>query len=250
MLQKRNSCRGDILAIGIDRGEALRSKSILGDTRTLCMDYYDNCALISLGEVFFRTCWGDLRKDFEVKLEVKRKAFGEKVVFEDRIFRVYGRRTLIKGPSGSGKTTLLRMLSLLDDDYEGTYSGKPRSPLVLFQEDRLSERISVLSNLLAVTKDRSKAMEMLERLSLSGEERSCIRELSGGMKRRVAIARVLLLDSDFLFLDEPFRGLDDDMRSSVAMLVSEYAASKTLVLVTHDEEDLRLLRIGNEIRLG
>lgn len=186
-----------------------------------------------------------------MKLFIKKKAFGDKIIFSDAVFDFpEGERTAILGPSGSGKTTLLRIAAGLDNDFSGYIENAPDYPIVLFQEDRLSERISVLSNLLAVTKDRSKAMEMLERLSLSGEERSCIRELSGGMKRRVAIARVLLLDSDFLFLDEPFRGLDDDMRSSVAMLVSEYAASKTLVLVTHDEEDLRLLRIGNEIRLG
>lgn len=186
-----------------------------------------------------------------MKLFIKKKAFGDKIIFSDAVFDFpEGERTAILGPSGSGKTTLLRIAAGLDNDFSGYIENAPDYPIVLFQEDRLSERISVLSNLLAVTKDRSKAMEMLEQLSLSGEERSCIRELSGGMKRRVAIARVLLLDSDFLFLDEPFRGLDDDMRSSVAMLVSEYAASKTLVLVTHDEEDLRLLRIGNEIRLG
>ena len=186
-----------------------------------------------------------------MKLFIKKKAFGDKIIFSDAVFDFpEGERTAILGPSGSGKTTLLRIAAGLDNDFSGYIENAPDYPIVLFQEDRLSERISVLSNLLAVTKDRAKAMEILERLSLSGEERSCIRELSGGMKRRVAIARVLLLDSDFLFLDEPFRGLDDDMRSFVAMLVSEYAASKTLVLVTHDEEDLRLLRIGNEIRLG
>ena len=184
-----------------------------------------------------------------MKLEVKRKAFGEKVVFEDRIFRVYGRRTLIKGPSGSGKTTLLRMLSLLDDDYEGTYSGKPRSPLVLFQEDRLSMKISVLSNLMMVTSERDRALDVLSKVGLAGEEMMKCNELSGGMRRRLAIARILLLPSDVLFLDEPLRGLDEGMKESVSRLILDTFPSSRIVVVSHEEEDQGLFDIDSIISI-
>ena len=186
-----------------------------------------------------------------MKAVIIEKRFGDKLIFSNKTFQIPDNSaTAILGPSGCGKTTLMRILSGLDDDFAGTVHPRPQHPVVLFQEDRLSERISVLSNLLAVTDDRKKAEYMLSRLSLEGEERSHIHELSGGMKRRVAIARSLLLDFDVLFLDEPFRGLDDAMKSESARLIMETAKGKIIVLITHDEEDLKLLGTEHIIKLG
>ncbi len=183
-------------------------------------------------------------------VRIDEKRFGDKLIFKDRTFEVpVHSRTAILGPSGCGKTTLMRIMAGLDRDYEGTIIDAPRLPLVLFQEDRLSERISVLSNLLAVGASPEDANAMLGSLSLAGEESSSIHELSGGMRRRVAIARVLLLDSDYLFLDEPFRGLDYDMRSQAASLLLDYARNRTLVFITHDEEELPLLEADRIIRI-
>ena len=102
---------------------------------------------------------------------------------------------------------------------------------------------------MAVTDDKQKALAILASLSLAGEERSHIKELSGGMRRRVAIARMLLLDADIVFLDEPFRGLDDTTRRDVAKLILSYAEGKTLVFITHDEAELSLLASDNIIRI-
>ena len=97
-------------------------------------------------------------------VRIDEKRFGDKLIFKDRTFEVpVHSRTAILGPSGCGKTTLMRIMAGLDRDYEGTIIDAPRLPLVLFQEDRLSERISVLSNLLAV----------LRRLGMELEPVSC-----------------------------------------------------------------------------
>ena len=63
-------------------------------------------------------------------------------------------------------------------------------------------------------------------------------ELSGGMKQRVSMARALAYDSDLLLMDEPFKGLDPDTRREVCRLVFEQAKGKTVLMVTHDREDL------------
>ena len=70
------------------------------------------------------------------------------------------------------------------------------------------------------------------------------------MRRKLAIARFMLLDGDALFLDEPFRGLDDDMRRRVAGIISKHIENRTLVLITHDEDELELLKTDRIIRLG
>ena len=186
-----------------------------------------------------------------MKVFIEEKRFDSKIIFKDASFSIPKlSHTAVVGPSGCGKTTLMRILSGLDCDFKGTIEDKAEFPLILFQEDRLQERISVLSNLMAVTDDRSKALEMLSLLSLRGEEKSIVHTLSGGMKRRVAIARVLLLDSDYLFLDEPFRALDSKLRTVASKLILEYAKGRTLVFVTHDEGDLTLLEADSVIKLG
>ena len=66
-------------------------------------------------------------------------------------------------------------------------------------------------------------------------------ELSGGMRRKLAIARFLLLDGDVLFLDEPFRALDDESRRNAAAVLRDFRQGRTMVFITHDDEDVSLL---------
>ena len=177
-----------------------------------------------------------------MKAVINNKAFGDKTIFNNRVFHIPdGMTTAILGPSGRGKTTLLRILSGLDKDYDGCIEGLPEAPAILFQEDRLLERLTVLSNLMAVTNDRNKALEALKSIGLSGEEGHYIHELSGGMRRKLAIARFLLLDGDVLFLDEPFRALDDESRRNAAEVLRDFRRGRTMVFITHDEEDVSLL---------
>ena len=181
---------------------------------------------------------------------IKRKAFGDKVVIENLSIEIKeGQVTAIEGPSGKGKTTLIRILSGLDNDYEGRIENMPKNPIVLFQEDRLVESISIESNLAMVSSDKERISSLLSSLGLDGELKNKVSSLSGGMKRRVAIARALLADYDVLFLDEAFKGLDEHTKEAVASLIIKENRGRTLVLITHDKIESELLGATNYIRI-
>ena len=170
-----------------------------------------------------------------MKLDIVKKAFDGKTVLSDLSLDFpEGRTTLLMAPSGWGKTTLLRIASGLDRDFEGEVEKGGRN-VVLFQEDRLVEGISALSNLLALGKGKEECLASLSILGLEGQERKKVSELSGGMKRRVAIARVLLMDGDRFFLDEPFTGLDGETKEAVASVLKKKLKGKTVVVVSHSE---------------
>ena len=185
-----------------------------------------------------------------MKLEIVRKAFDGKTVLSDLSLDFpEGRTTLLMAPSGWGKTTLLRIASGLDRDFEGKVETGGKN-VVLFQEDRLVEGISALSNLLALGKGKEECLASLSILGLEGQERKKVSELSGGMKRRVAIARVLLMDGDRFFLDEPFTGLDGETKEAVASVLKKKLKGKTVVVVSHSEEDGPLMDSDDIIYLG
>lgn len=183
-----------------------------------------------------------------MKIEIKSKSFGERIIFKDLSLLIRdGESTLICGESGRGKTTLLRMIASLDEDYCGHIDAS--DGVLLFQENRLIENMSVLSNLELVTDDRRRALGLLKELGLEGEEKSIVSTLSGGMKRRVAIARVLLLESTLYLLDEPFSALDDDTKKKTAEVIRRNTEGKTIIVVSHDIEDGRLLCCSSVVDL-
>ena len=185
-----------------------------------------------------------------MKLDIVKKAFDGKTVLSDLSLDFpEGRTTLLMAPSGWGKTTLLRIASGLDRDFEGKVETGGKN-VVLFQEARLVEGISALSNLLALGKGKEECLASLSILGLEGQERKKVSELSGGMKRRVAIARVLLMDGDRFFLDEPFTGLDGETKEAVASVLKKKLKGKTVVVVSHSEEDGPLMDSDDIIYLG
>ncbi|MDO4719385.1 MAG: ATP-binding cassette domain-containing protein [Peptostreptococcaceae bacterium] len=162
-----------------------------------------------------------------------------------------GRITALKAPSGKGKTTLIRILMGLERADSGRILGMEGLRIsAVFQEDRLCENLSVYANLRLVS-DRSEEeiRSALHALSLSHSVRQKAAELSGGMKRRVAILRALLADYDMLFLDEPLSGLDKELKDRVIACILEQTKGKTLLLITHNEEEERAFRVVHRIRL-
>ena len=147
--------------------------------------------------------------------------------------------------SGSGKTTLLRILLGLERADSGRIEMPEQTRMAaVFQEDRLCEGFTPLENvLLAAGRQMTPAMARAELCKLLPEE-SLARPVytqSGGMKRRTAICRALLADSDVILMDEPFTGLDEQTKQHVISYIKEKTAGKLVLITTHQEEDVSLL---------
>jgi ABC-type nitrate/sulfonate/bicarbonate transport system ATPase subunit len=145
------------------------------------------------------------------------------------------------GPSGSGKTTLLRLIAGLDKPDAGSVSwrtGKRPRLGAVFQEPRLVPWLSILDNLLLVTgRDRiERARTLLAEVELAGDEDALPGQLSGGMQRRAALARALLVEPEFLLLDEPLISLDSALAERMRHLLNAYWRQRrmTTLLVTHN----------------
>ena len=180
-----------------------------------------------------------------IKVEGLWKSFGEKQVLRDVSLSIAPGETLcLVGDSGAGKTTLARVLLGLEKPDGGSISGLPLSRSAVFQEDRLCESFTALRNILiAVRCDRESALCALEKLGISREEavNKPVSAFSGGMRRRVAIARAVLTGAELLVLDEPFKGLDRENLCRAARFVLEESKSKYIVMVTHSEEEIGLM---------
>ena len=136
--------------------------------------------------------------------------FGEKAVLNRFSLELPAEGiTALSGPSGCGKTTLLRVLAGLQSVQGGTVSV-PERPTLLFQENRLLPWRTVEQHITDVLPRarRGEAPRWLELAELEGEEKSCPGQLSGGMGRRLALARCLALPARLYLLDEPFAGVD------------------------------------------
>lgn len=170
-----------------------------------------------------------------------RKCYDGKPVLEGCSFRLEkGIHYALMGPSGSGKTTLLRLLMGLEKPDSGrVIAPKGLRISAVFQEDRLLEQMTAAANVcLAAPVSREKAEELLLRLGIGPESLSVpVSAYSGGMKRRTVLCRALLAEYDVLFLDEPYKGLDEATRQIAMQIVAERTVGKTVVLVTHDESE-------------
>src|SRR5262249_55342815 len=164
----------------------------------------------------------------------------------------------ILGPSGCGKSTLLNMVAGFDHPTRGSVrvageeilAPSPRRAVV-FQEPALFPWLSVMENVvfgpktqrLPASDSRRRAAEIIEQVGWRGFEASYPAELSGGMRQRVGIARVLIMQPQVLLMDEPFGSLDAQTRMLMQELLLQVweRHHETVLFITHDIEEALLL---------
>ncbi|MBR3975654.1 MAG: ABC transporter ATP-binding protein [Clostridia bacterium] len=164
------------------------------------------------------------------------KSYNGKIIFNNLSSDIKtGECTAFMGQSGIGKTTLLRCIAGLETADSGSIRGMENmKKSFVFQENRLLPHLSVLQNILCVTDDKDKALHYLEKTFLIDDKSKKCSQLSGGMKRRLAIAKALAFGGDFFYLDEPLRELDEDTNEKIMQLLKQEIKGKTSILITHD----------------
>jgi NitT/TauT family transport system ATP-binding protein len=165
-----------------------------------------------------------------------------------------GEFVCLLGPSGCGKSTILNLAAGFEQPTRGEvlFRGQPvRGPgperAVVFQEAALFPWLTVLDNLcfgprlngMSAAQARQLGLEYLQLVGLTGFERQYPAELSGGMKQRVGIARVLMMEPPMLLMDEPFGALDAQTRSTMQELLVQLweRFHQAVLFITHDVEE-------------
>lgn len=210
--------------------------------------------------------------DAIIQLENVTKGFGDHVVLDHVSLDVArGQTTVIVGPSGVGKTVLIKLMVGLMEPESGRvlFDGKDLAELsraelyrlrhrmgMLFQDAALFDSVSVFENVSFPLRHHRKMTEAemrelvasrLRDVGLSGVEEKFPSELSGGMRKRVGLARALVLDPDVIFFDEPTSGLDPVTAAAIDELIrsTQHRLGTTFVVISHDVASTR--RIGDQI---
>lgn len=183
------------------------------------------------------------------KLQLKDICFsyGEEQIIKNLNLTVErGKPVVLLGRSGIGKTTLLKLILNFIKPDSGEISGVDEKTRisVMYQEDRLFPQLTVYKNLKLVKKDfsRKEAEKLMSEMNL--EEKVLDKlpaELSGGMRRRIALARCLIFPSELVLMDEPFQGLDSETRASCLNAVKKYTAGRPMLIISHEIQDAAAL---------
>ncbi len=169
------------------------------------------------------------------------KAYGDKVIFDNYTRTAeFNGILIIQGKSGLGKTTLMRLLAGLEKADKGEITHSADKISFMFQEDRLIPFVTVLKNLTAVC-EKEKALKYLKLMGLESEKDNSPASLSGGMRRRVALARALCFESELVILDEPFKGLDEALKNEICEIIKEESKKRDFIIISHDSEDAEKL---------
>lgn len=195
-----------------------------------------------------------------LSVTIRRKSFvisgagNPLTVLDDVTFDVGdGEFVCVLGPSGCGKTTLLQLVAGLDEEFDGQISleGAPpgQGPKVgyMFQSPRLLPWMTVLENLRLVASKEAIASALPERLLTDFDLQAFMNahpnRLSGGMQRRVALARAYAVEPKILLLDEPFVSLDVPVASALRLLLLKQCGQRkaTVLFVTHDLDEALFL---------
>jgi ABC-type nitrate/sulfonate/bicarbonate transport system ATPase subunit len=171
-------------------------------------------------------------------------SYGEKTVLDDFSFELpLEGMTALTGPSGCGKTTLLRLLGGLERPQSGTVTGlDPAQTAFLFQENRLLPWRTVAQHITDVLprERRGELADWLTFAELDGEGESRPGALSGGMARRLALARCAAMGGSCLLLDEPFTGVDQARRGRLMERLG--GLDIPVILVSHEPDVLDACR--------
>lgn len=194
-----------------------------------------------------------------------KKYYGQEQVLDIKEFKLYESSfNLLLGPNGSGKTTLLRILSLVDKDYEGKilYRGESittkvqdllalrRKFSVIWQDPYLyngtvAENIGLPLKLRQIKSAEidTKVKHLANKLNISHLLMKGSRELSGGEKQKVSIARALITEPEILFIDEPTTNLDFESNQFFNSLFADLVINRgmTIMLITHDLHQIKNL---------
>jgi NitT/TauT family transport system ATP-binding protein len=181
------------------------------------------------------------------------KSYDQKTVLENlNATFIEGRINCLMGASGMGKTTMINMMMGLVKPDSGEVKGcQGKQIAAVFQEDRLIEHWNAVKNIRLVCDRTIPVLQIEQELQKVGLERDLdkpVKFFSGGMRRRVAVIRAMLAKSDLVILDEPFRGLDNAMKERVIEYIKQNTIGKTVIVVTHDRNDVQLLE-GNLVTL-
>ena len=219
-----------------------------------------------------------------IKIRQLKIAFGDKVVLNDLDVDVYEGETLaIIGPSGTGKSTVIKVLTgllaptagsvVIDGQEIASYSEEEWDGLrsrmgVVFQYSALFDFLSVGENVafglrrhfkLAEEEIQSRVATLLDLVGMPGTQEMWPSELSGGMKKRVALSRALAMEPRIVLYDEPTSGLDPVMTMTISRLIrkTQQQLGVTSVLVTHDMDSayyaadrIAMLDKGKIVQIG
>jgi phospholipid/cholesterol/gamma-HCH transport system ATP-binding protein len=212
---------------------------------------------------WYAICLAKMLLAAQALIEVKDLSFkrGERVIYDQVNLKIrQGQITGIMGPSGTGKTTLLRLIGgqLTPDQGEVLFDGQNIAKMsrkelfaararmgMLFQSGALFTDMSVYENVAFPIRAHTKLPEhllseiislKLESVGLRGAEQMMPSELSGGMNRRVALARAIALDPELIMYDEPFAGQDPIVKGVLTRLIRSLreALDLTTIIVSHD----------------
>jgi phospholipid/cholesterol/gamma-HCH transport system ATP-binding protein len=214
------------------------------------------------------------RRDVVIQVEGLKKTFGGRTVLKSINLDIYrGETMVIMGGSGCGKSTLLRHLigAMRPDEGRILFMGKDLSTVdedglddirkkfgMLFQSAALFDSLTVGENIALPLKEHTKLDDKiiniivkmkLELVGLRGFEHLMPSQLSGGMKKRVGLARAIVMDPEVVFYDEPTAGLDPVMTAVIDKLVVDLSKKLniTSIVVTHDMKSV--FRIGDRIAM-
>lgn len=185
--------------------------------------------------------------DKHIEIKNLSKNFGKTKVLKNLNIKIKKNHiTCIMGPSGTGKTTLINIMMNLIEADSGEINGLDSDSIgVVFQEDRLIEHLNAIENIYIVnnkTQSRENIRIQLRQVGLNKEDlEKPVKNLSGGMRRRVCIIRAILFDCKTIIMDEPFKGLDDSLKTDVINYLINNRNGRTIIVITHDLNEVKEL---------